>query len=176
MIEFPKPVRLAELLDTKRVFDLFMIAHAENGFFTVDDAPDGQVMQFIHRSARHNEGAIIAIIDGPERVEAAISLQRTKLIYAKDEPGNYFWTDGLGFFVHPLHRRSRHWSKLRQFCRWWAEQCDEIVLLNLLPRDGFVEKERLFERIGKRVGASFLVGEGAAEKLRITDNARTVTH
>jgi hypothetical protein len=159
MTEFPKGVRLAGLGDERRLYDLFMIAHGENGFGTVDPATVREAI----RKCCERDGFATALIDGPERTEAALGLRPTTLWYSKqDDPANWYWIDML-FYVHPLHRRSRHAAKLFQFAKWWEEQTGQPVVLELMPRGDLGRKELLFGRFGHRIGASFAMSElGAA--------------
>lgn len=159
MTDFPRGMRMAGPGDEGRLFDLFAVAHGENGFGTMDP----QIVRDVIAKGCHREGAAIALIDGPERVEAVIGLRAEKLWYCSDDAANWYWSDLL-IYVHPLHRRSRHAPKLFQFARWWGERIAMPVVLGLMPREGLPQKDRMFERHGRRVGALFAIGlptEGA---------------
>lgn len=158
MTAFPKDVRIAIPGDERRVFDLCAIAHAENGWGTMD----ADVVRATISAAVLRKAGIFAIIDGPERVEAVLGLHLVKPWYcAADVPGNWYWTELL-FFVHPLHRRSRHAARLLQFAKWWEQEIKEPVALTLLPRDDLQEKEKLFGRHAQRVGSVYLLGDAPA--------------
>lgn len=166
MTEWPEGVRVAVIGDEARVFDLCAIAHSENGFGRLDELV---VREFIRQST-HQERSIIALIDGPERIEAMLGLRPMKLWYSIDEPDSYYWCDAF-FVVHPLHRRSRHAAKLFKFARWWETQIKQPVILELLPRDDFEEKDKLFARFGKRIGGAYAIGD--LGKMAVIDgNAR----
>lgn len=154
MIEFPKDVLIAQPKDEKRIYDLCCIAHAENGFGVMDEA----TVQASIMKATERRGYIMAFIDGPERVEAVLGLHPQLPWYCKDEPANWYWSDLL-FFVHPLHRRSRHALKLFQFARWWQQEMGAPVMLGLMPKDDLEEKEQLFSRLAdRRIGSLYLIG------------------
>ncbi len=157
MTAFPKGVRLIQPGDENRVFDLCYTAHADNGWGLMDE----ETVKDTLRKAFYPSGVAIAIIDGPERVEAVIGLQLIKPWYGTTEDVNWYWSDLL-CYVHPLHRRSRHAAKLLQFARWWAQHRHPAVL-GILPKDGDLErKEKLFGRYGKRIGSIFLFGTAPA--------------
>ena len=153
MTAFPSGMRLAAVGDEKRIFDFFVIAHAENGWGDLDTKV---VWDVINRACK-TDGITIAIIDGPERIEALIGLHPVKAAwYNSDAYPNWHWADLL-IYVHPLHRRTRHALKLLQFAKWWEAHVDMPVILGLLPHERFAEKEKLFSRYGKRIGSAFLV-------------------
>lgn len=153
MADFPSGLRMAQPGDEDRLYSLFVIAHAENGFGDVDPIV---VKAAIHRGCR-GDSVVIALVDGPERIEAAIGLHPEKRWYSTDAPENWYNTDLL-IYVHPLHRRSRHAMKLFQFAKWWEAETHVPVVLGLMPREGFEEKEHMFERQGRRIGALYLIG------------------
>lgn len=158
MIAFPKDVRVATLGDERRVFDICATAQAENGLGTLD----ADVVRATIQAAAERRAGIFAIVDGPERVEAVLGLHMVKPWYcAANVPTNWYWTELL-FFVHPLHRRSRHAVRLFQFAKWWEQETKEPVFVTLFPRDDLEEKEKLFSRHGKRVGSVYLFGDAPA--------------
>lgn len=155
MIPFPTGMRMATIGDEDRIYALFVVAHAENGYGTMDPIV---VKAMIHRGCR-GESIVIALIDGPERIEAAIALTPEKRWYASDAQENWHNTDLL-LYVHPLHRRSRHAVKLFQFGKWWAEESKMPTILGVFAKDDMERKEALFSRYGKRVASSYEVGGG----------------
>src|SRR6185437_12138630 len=141
MTAWPEGVRIAIAGDEARVFDLCVMAHAENGFGRMDELI---VREFI-RQATHRENCIIAIIDGPEHIEAMLGLR-------------------------PLHRQSRHAAKLFRFAQWWEGEIHAPVILELLPREDFEQKDKLFARFGKRIGGAYAIGD--LGKMAVSGNAR----
>lgn len=154
VIPFPDGVRIITTADEKRIFDLCCMAHGENGFGQMDET---MVKDVIHKAALR-QGCIIAAIDGPENIEAMLGLWPAKLWYCTDDPQNWYWRD-MFFYVHPLHRRSRHAATLFRFARWHEEKMQQPVILELMPRDGFEEKDKLFGRFGHRIGSAFAMGD-----------------
>ncbi len=156
MTAFPKGLRLAVPGDERRLFDLCVFAHAENGWGTM--SPDA-VMDGI-RKATNREGAVFAIIDGPERIEATLGMQLTCPWFCDANEGkNWYWSE-LFWYVHPLHRRTRHAVKLFHFAQWWEKEVNSPVLISLMPRDDLERKEQFCSRFGTRIGATFLIGDG----------------
>lgn len=156
MTDFPKGMRLATAGDEKRLFDMFVVAHAENGYGDMDV----KIVQDMIVKGCRNDGAVFGLIDGPERIEAVLGLWPRKAAwYNSDAAGNWYWTDLL-LYVHPLHRRTRHAVKLFQFAKWAERALDAPVVLEVAPRDRLEDKERLFSRFGKRLGGAYLIGNG----------------
>ena len=152
-MNFPTGLRVARKGDEDRLYALFCTAHAENGHGDIDPIA---VKAAIERGCI-GAGIVIALAEGPERIEAAIGLHPEKRWYCTNDPKNYYNTDLL-IYVHPLHRRSRHAVKLFQFAQWWEQETGVPVILGLMPRDDFEDKERLFERFGRKVGALYMIG------------------
>jgi hypothetical protein len=157
MTEFPKGVRLAQQGDERRIFDLFAMAHAENGFGDMDPA----VVHAAIAKGCNREGVVIALIDGPERIEATLGLMAEKKWYCTDAPKNWYWTDML-LYVHPLHRRSRHALRLFQFARWWQSKIQMPVTLGVMAREEGDRKKKLFERQGREIGTVYEIGASSA--------------
>ena len=154
MTTWPQGVRPAIPGDERRVLDLCVVAHAENGWGSLDQ----DVVATAIQKAVNRESGIIAIIDGPERVEAAMGLQLTLPWFCKNEGANWYWSE-MFWYVHPLHRRSRNAMKLFQFAQWWEHETHQPVLISLMPKDDLEAKERLCSRFGTRIGSTFLIGD-----------------
>lgn len=153
MTEFPEGIRPGRAGDEDRLLSLFLMAHAENGYGDVDQ---DEVKTMIARACR-GDNAIVGLVDGPERIEAAIGLHPCKRWYSSNAAANWYNEDLL-LYVHPLHRKSRHAVKLFRFAQWWEEKTGLPVFLGLMPKDDFEDKERLFERFGRRVGSFYMIG------------------
>lgn len=153
MTQFPSGLRFAEPGDERRLYDLFVMAHSENGMGDVDPET---VRAVIVKGCAHEDVAI-ALADGPERIEAAIGLHPVKRWYSTDAVSNWYSEDLL-IYVHPLHRRSRHARALLQFAQFWAEKSEMPVVLGLMPKDDFEGKEAFFERFARRVGGIYMIG------------------
>jgi GNAT superfamily N-acetyltransferase len=153
MIAFPSGMRMATIGDEERIFALFAVAHADNGYGDMDPV---EVRARIARGCR-GESIVIAIIDGPERIEAVIALYPERRWYSTDALANWYNTDLL-IYVHPGHRRSRHAAKLFQFAKWWANESGMPTVLGVVPKDDLAGKERLFARHGKKIGGWYSVG------------------
>jgi hypothetical protein len=155
-MKFPDGLRMARRGDEDRLFALFAVAHAENGYGEMDAA---KVREVIARGCV-GDRVVIALAEGPERIEAAIGLHPQRQWYASDELSNYYNTDLL-IYVHPLHRRSRHATRLFRFAQWWERESKMPVILGLMPKDDLTGKEKLFQRFGRKIGASFMIGGDA---------------
>ena len=146
-------MRLAQHSDTDRLFEICKVAYRENGFGGMDDAA---VYETIDRGVRR-EGVVFGLIDGPDRIEAVLGLQPNKLWYGGDN--DWYWSELL-FFVHPLHRRSRHAQTLFKFAAWWERHFQAPVVISVFPTERLEAKEDLFARYAKRVGSTWLFGDG----------------
>ena len=167
MIAFPKDVRLAVPGDERRLYDLCAIAHAENGWGVLD--PD-VVKQAIQKGTER-QGCVFAIIDGPERIEATLGLQMTCPWFCNPEIGKNWYYSELFWYVHPLHRRSRHAIKLFRFAQWWEQETKTPVLISLMPREDLERKEQFCSRFGTRIGSTFLIGDGKRTYAEVAGNA-----
>ena len=141
--------------DEARLYDLFVMAHAENGWGNIDEPV---VRAAIARGCKP-DGVVIALVDGPERIEAAIGLHPVRPWYCSDDAANWYNSDLL-IYVHPLCRRSRHAVKLFQFAQWWESKSGMPTLLGLMPKDDLEDKEKLFARYGRQVGGFYLIDSG----------------
>jgi hypothetical protein len=149
----PAGLRLAQPTDADRLFDLCMAAYWEGGFGGRDDT----VVRAVIARALNRESGVFGIIDGPDRIEAMLGLEPAKMWYGSD--ADWYWHD-LTFFVHPLHRRSRHAITLFKFACWWERHIRMPVVLGVFPTTELELKEAMFERYGKRVGSMYLIGDG----------------
>src|SRR4051794_23816185 len=110
-MQLPKGVRLAGPSDVERLCDFCWVSHADNGLFPLAPA---KVVELLKRACwRPNDRppAVIALIDGPDRIEAAVCLDAMTHWYSND----WLYVDRF-LYVHPAHRRSRHAFRLLQFC------------------------------------------------------------
>lgn len=145
--ELPSGLRFARPGDEERLFEFCEAAHADNG----QGGMDAQKVRAVIAAACRGETYVVALVDGPERIEAAVGLQPMAPWYGDDTA--WFWTD-LFVFVHPLHRQSGHWRKLFRFVRWWAAKVGYPVILYIWPQNGdLMRKTALFARFGRIVGA-----------------------
>lgn len=151
-LKCPETVRLCRAGDEKPLFDLCMTAFGDNGWGGCDAAA---VRSVISRAIKGE--VVMAVIPGPDRLEAVAGFQPSKLWYGDE--ASWFWTELL-VFVHPLHRRSRHFSKLMQFTGWFAHIADAPVLISVMPKISFEAKQRVFSRYGKFVTATYSFGDG----------------
>lgn len=101
---------------------------------------------------------VVALIDGPRRIEAAVGLHPGRQWFGDDKSWGY---SELFFNVHPAHRRSRHAQSLLRWVQCWREQTGFPVMMGLLPSRRYEAKCRLFERYGREVGRTYLIGAGS---------------
>lgn len=154
LVKLPNGLRIAQPGDQGRLFQFCLDAFAEgNGFGGKDDDAIRQVIEL----AVWRQNNLFGIIDGPDRIEAALGLQASKIWYGGD--ADWFWSELL-IYVHPLHRRNLHHKKLFRFAEWWAEHSGAPVVINLLPSKRLQAKDKLFEQCGgKRIGATYIFGD-----------------
>lgn len=165
-MNWPKNVRPAIDGDQQRLLDICLIAHAENGWGSFNH----EAVKAAIQNAVDQQGSIFAIIEGPERIEAVMGLQLTLPWFCANEPQNWYYSE-LFWYVHPLHRRSRHAMKLFQFAQWWEENSKRPVLISLMPREGLEAKERLCARFGSRIGSTFLISANKRTYTEVAGNA-----
>lgn len=147
-------IRLVEAGDRERLFDLFCQAHRENGF----GGMDARVVRDVIDRAIKRDNYVIAVVPGPNRIEAVIGLQPNRLWYGDD--ASWYWTELL-VYTHPDYRRSRHAMKLLRFAQWFECEALAPVFVSLMPVEDFARKERLFARFGKKQAVTFLIGDGS---------------
>lgn len=150
--QFPAGVRLAQPGDEAGLLELFLLAHHENGWGGVDVQHVRRVIGMA--TGQNEEGVVVGVIAGPERVEAALGLTLTKQWYGTD--ADWFWTEML-VYVHPEHRRSRHAVRLMRFAQWWGAESGKPVVISSSPVEGAAAKARFFSRFGAVCSVSFLV-------------------
>ena len=153
-------MRFAEPEDYPRLWQFCEVMHADNGVFRL--APH-KVISLLKRACwkpGQPPAAIIGIINGPERVEAAVCLDLMQHWYSDD----WFYADRF-LYVHPAHRRSRHASKLFTFCERWHKMTDLPLVISIETLYEREAKERLYGRYARRVGASFVFGKLPMERI-----------
>jgi hypothetical protein len=83
-MQLPKGVRLAEPGDVERLCDFCWVSHADNGLFPLAPA---KVVELLKRACfrpADRPPAVIAMIDGPDRIEAAVCLDAMTHWYSND--------------------------------------------------------------------------------------------
>jgi GNAT superfamily N-acetyltransferase len=128
--------------------------HAEVGFFSCSE----ERLRATLRRMLASPPAVVAVVDGPDRLEAGIGLDFIQHWYSED----WFWADKF-ITVHPLHRRQRHHDKLLDFAVWWyetvAKPAGSVVIISIETMRRLGAKERLFASRARRVGGSYLIGD-----------------
>lgn len=140
--------------DQRGLFELFMLAHKENGFGGVEPT---RVAEVIEKAVWNDAEAkyVIAVVLMDGRIVGAIGLQPARLWYGGEQ--DVFWSDLL-FYVHPDHRRSTIAHRLMQFAQWWGQDTGFPVVFFLQPREDLGKKIKFFSRFGTMTGASFEIG------------------
>lgn len=151
-VEFPSDMKIATPDHIQAVFSLAKMAHAESGYGEMDYSA---IMHAVVCGCTGHQ-AVFGLIEGPDRLEAAIGLRLEKRWYAKNVPENWHNQDIL-FFVHPDHRKSRHAATLFRFAQWWERQSKTPVVLGLTLASDGARKELMYSRIGRKIGSLFLI-------------------
>lgn len=149
----PPGIRLVRPGDERAVFDLMMLAFQENGWGNCDPTE----VRAVIAKAIAGQLFVIGVIPGPDGLEAVIGFQPARCWYADS---NSWWYSELLVYVHPEHRRSRHFATLMRFTKWFEHIAQAPVLISVMPRDDFERKQKAFSRHGKLVTATFLIGSG----------------
>lgn len=153
-------MRYAEPADWPRLQHFCQVMHADNGVFALAAHKVNALLKQACWKQTDVPPAVIGLIDGPERIEAAVCLQMMQHWYSDQ----WFYADRF-LYVHPAHRRSRHAFKLFQFCRSWHKMVEVPVVLSIETLHDREAKERLYGRYGRRVGASFVIGRLPVEEV-----------
>lgn len=152
VIDFPEGVSVAKPHNMEEIYGLAIMAHHESGYGDMDvQAVRGAIAQ-----GCHGNGGVFGVINGPRRIEAAIGLRLEKRWYAANVAGNWHHQDILTY-VHPEHRRTRHFARLMHFARWWGKETKMPVVIGLTLAGDFERKEYLYARHGRKIGSLFMV-------------------
>jgi|KBSMisStandDraft_5_1062788.scaffolds.fasta_scaffold00041_36 hypothetical protein len=149
----PPGIRLVQPGDERPLFDLCMEAYRENGWGGCDPTA---VREVLGKAIAH-DGMIMAVIPGPDRLEAVIGFQPARNWYG--DAGSWYYVELL-VFVHPLHRKSRHAVTLMRFAKWFEAIAEAPVLICSMPRGDAERKRRFFSRYGSLVTDVFMIGDG----------------
>lgn len=151
-------VKLARPGEEAKIFDFFVLAQQDNGFFPISSR---KVIEVIMRACR-NEGASIGLIkDEKGNIEAAAGCTLECAWYSEV----YFLSDLLNF-VHPDHRRSKHADALLKFQKDTSNLLSAAlgynvpVIPGILTRNRLEPKIRKFQREFQQVGALFIYNGG----------------
>jgi GNAT superfamily N-acetyltransferase len=150
---FPSKVRLVGSDDRARLIQFYVetLGAYTSQFGSFDlDAIELMVDKAISRDL-----ALIAIIDGPDRIEAGIGFMPAKPWWGGDD--SWYWTE-VGIAVHPQHRKSGHFRELMRFAKWFAANAGAPVVMNVQPEQDLSRKLTAFSRTARMVGGIFLIG------------------
>lgn len=149
----PSIVRLARVGEEAEIFDFFVKAQQDNGFFPISSK---RVINVIMKAVQ-NDGASIGVIKSHEgKIEAATGLVLETTWYS-----DYFFLAELLNFVDEEHRKSRHAHALLKFQKSFSDKMSETIgykvpiIPGILTRKRLDAKIRLFQREFKQVGAIF---------------------
>lgn len=145
-------MRLARPSDIPRLMDFVRDGHHDSALFPL---AEDKVREVIERGCHHpsNPPCVIAIIDGPDRIEAAVCLDSVQPWYSDQ----WLWADRF-IQVHYKHRHSRHVFKLMRFVKWWQERTGHIVTFGIETRVDLARKYRFYRRYAPCLGAAFALG------------------
>ena len=144
-------VRLATPKDEKKILDLPMLMHEENGLFEMDN---DSVREMV-RKVLNRENGIIGVIDGEEEIEAAVCLVIDKLWYAKT-----WCLNDVFNFVAPKYRRSTRAKSLISFAKSYSDQVGIPLLMGIVSNVRTEAKIKLLERQLQKAGAFFIYNYG----------------
>src|ERR1700727_1535932 len=96
----PSVVRMARIGDEPAIFDFFVLAWNDNGFFPISSK---KTIDVIMKACRHEGVSIGLICDEKGKIEAATGVCLESYWYT-----DVYFLNELLNFVHPDHRRSRH--------------------------------------------------------------------
>jgi len=147
-------VKLARPGDEAAIFDFFVLAQQDNGFFPISSK---KVIDVIMKACRNEAASIGLIKDSNGNIEAASGITLECAWYSD----TYFLSELLNF-VHPDHRRSRHAQALLKFQKDTADLLSKTfgysvpIIPGIMTRKRLEPKMRLFQREFQQVGALFI--------------------
>lgn len=152
----PASVRIAAPKDEPALLALILMDVEENAKHI---APINEARILAHiQSATQGKGAIIGVIDGPDKTPVAVTmLLPCQWWFSKA----YFFNEALNF-VHPDHRKTRHIHDLMQFGRWAGDHMTKEsgfrvwVLFSVLGTKRVREKVLLYKRKLAEAGRLFM--------------------
>lgn len=147
-------VVLAKQGDEAKIFDFFVLAYQDNGFFPLSSK---KTIDMIMRACR-NDGASVGLIKDHEgNIEAASGVILDQFWYSE-----FCFLNELINFVHADHRRSQHAKALLKFQKDTALYLSKVlgyavpIIPGVLTRKRLEPKMRLFQREFQQVGALFI--------------------
>lgn len=152
----PDTVRIATTHDEAAILELMLMDVRENGAHIAPINED-RMLQHI-RAATHRKGAIIGLIDGPDKKPVAICMILPMQWWFSKA---YYLMEALSY-VHPDHRKTKHIHDLIQFDRWVADEWSKnagfriFMLFGILGTKRVREKVILYRRKLSEAGRFFL--------------------
>lgn len=149
----PSVVRLARIGDEPAIFDFFVLAWNDNGFFPISSK---KTINAIMKACRHEGVSIGLICDEKGKIEAATGISLDTYWYT-----DFYFLSELLNFVHPDHRRSRHAQALLKFQKDTSDIISTKfgykvpIFPGILTRTRLEPKMRLFAREFRQVGAIY---------------------
>lgn len=154
-------MRLARPGDEERLWEFCRDGALDSALFPVSES---KIREVIYRACNRDtpeaqrQPCVIAIIDGPERIEASVCLDSATPWYS----AQWIYQDKW-IHVHYLHRNSRHVYHLMQFVHWWHKQTGQVVAFGIETRTDLARKYRFYRRHGTCLGAAFALGLGDSD-------------
>lgn len=137
----PDRVRVAGESDRARLWELLMLAAAENAVFPINEHKVKEALDKIVQRER----AVAGVIDGTTALAGMACLSYGQMWYT-----SAWHVEDMAVYVHPDYRRGTqnkgHARALLQFSKWWADQLGMPLLAGVLTAKRTRGKLRLYEQ------------------------------
>lgn len=151
----PSIVRRATIEDHQEIWRLFLMAHNENGLFTLTPQ---KVDFFVNRALAPDRIAPgdtgprgeIAVIGAPGRLEAICFVIIGSFWYSED-----IHLEELIVYVDPERRRSHHAKALIEWMKKAADELEIPLFTGVMSTIRTEAKVRFYERFVPKIGAFF---------------------
>lgn len=147
MTDKPVNVRIAIPKDDEALFEILMLAHAENAVMPVDPYRVREIIE----NATQRKGGVIGVIDGGAKIEGCLSLKLARMPYTND-----WHLEDICNYVHPECRKTKHAKDLIQFGKWIAEQMGFPLFIGILTAKRLEAKRRFYQRLVREVGSVYV--------------------
>lgn len=147
-------VRLGTSADEAQLMDLCRALHADNGLFSFNEE---MVLGMLYH-AFDRKGGIVGVIDGKDKIEAALLMLLSNFWYSKDTH-----LEELFSFVRPECRKSDHAGLLIEFAKKCSDEMSKHagtkipLVIGVITNKQMEAKIRLYRKsLGMPTGAFFV--------------------
>ena len=137
----PLSVRVAVEADEPAVLALLLQDLAENAA-EVAEVSEDRVLDHIRLGTRR-KGGVVGVIDGPDGKPIAVTI----MISAQWWWSKQWFFQEIVNYVHPDHRKSRHFDEIIKFEKWWQDSMTRSFGYRVYLLCGVLATQRVWEKI-----------------------------